>query len=126
MKKWIAPERNWEGIQFEALRRKVDPKFNELHDVLSKAFYEGKEFVWKSHNWGILSKAQFDKLHGLVFLLRTVKFHQANMLQPVKDKIPESEYNLIRDDEDKVTGRHSAEAAKIIAKLKDEHIELEV
>jgi len=97
-----------------------------LHDILSKAFYERTEFIWKSHNWGVLDKTQFDKLHGLIFHLRTVEFHRANTIQLPKDKIPESEYNLIYDDEGKVTGRHSEEAAKIIAKLKEEHIELEI
>lgn len=97
-----------------------------MHDVLSKAFYEGTEFIWKSHNWGILDKARFDKLHGLIFHLHTVEFHRANIIQSSEDKIPESEYDFIYDDEGKVVGRKSTESAKQIAKLKEEHIELEV
>ncbi|GAG22866.1 unnamed protein product, partial [marine sediment metagenome] len=71
-------------------------------------------------------KEQFDKLHGLIFLLRTVEFHQANMAQEAKDKIPESGYDLIYDEEGTIVGRNSEEAAKAISELKKEGIELEV
>ena len=126
MKKWISPKRNWKGIQFESLRRNVDPKFNDVHDALSKAFYEEKPFIWRGHDWGILSKEQFGKLHGLIFHLRTVEFHRANMAQVAKDRIPESEYNFITDENDHVVGKHAEEAARVIAKLRKEGSQLEV
>jgi len=126
MKKWIAPKRNWEGIQHEKLRRKVDLKFNNAHDALSKAFYEEKKFTWKGHNWGVLDKELFDKLHGLIFQLRMVGFHQKNMEEPIEERIPEKEYNDLVDDDGKIIGKKSDDAAEIIAKLKAEGIELEV
>lgn len=49
-KSWITPERNWDGIQFEKLRRIVDPKCNGVHDVLSQAYYKKTEFIWKGKN----------------------------------------------------------------------------
>ena len=126
MKKYKPTERNWKGIQFEALRRLVDPKFNEAHDVLSKAYYEETEFIWKGKNWGVLDKQTFDKLHGLVFHLRTLKFHQENKKQRKKDQVPEEEYNNIYDAGGKLVERKRDIALARVKKLKDEGIELEV
>lgn len=127
MKEWKVPKRNWKGIQFEKLRRKVDPLFNEAHDVLSKAYYEGKPFIWKGKDWGILNKELFDKLHGLIFELRMVGFHQANMKQTSQERIPEEKYNYLYDGETgNITGKKSDEAAQFIARLKAEDIELEI
>lgn len=90
---WIPPDRNFDGIQFETLRKQIDPKFNDVHDELSAAFYNGKPF----RTFGVLDKATFDKLHGLIFALRDVAFHQANIAQPVGNQINQDEYNNIRD-----------------------------
>lgn len=125
-KHWIAPKRNWKGIQFEKLRRKVDPQFNEVHDVLSKAYYEKTEFIWKGKNWGVLSKELFDKLHGLIFHLRGVNFHQENLKQAKEDQIPEDKYNNDYDKEGKLIGKKIDKTLAIIQTLKDEGIELEV
>ena len=35
----MGTERNFDGIQFERLRRKVDQPFNDLHDELEECFY---------------------------------------------------------------------------------------
>lgn len=126
MDKWKTPNRNWENIQFGKLRKTVDPKFNECHDMLSDAYYSKKAFVWMGKDWGILNKELFDKLHGLIFDLRTGKFHRKNILSPEKERIPEGKYNDILDDEGKVVGKNTVEASKRIEKLKQEGIELEV
>lgn len=125
-KRWIAPKRNWKGIQFEKLRRKVDPAFNECHDTLSKAYYGQTEFIWKGKNWGILDKETFDKLHGLVFHLRTLEFHKKNLLQLEKDRIPEDEYENIYDRDGNLIDRETDAATIYFKKLKDEGIELEI
>lgn len=126
MKKWKAPVRNWEGIQFEALRRQVDPKFNQAHDVLSEAYYEETEFIWKRKNWGVLDKETFDKLHGLIFHLRTLKFHEENKKQSKKAQIPEEEYNNVYDEKGKLVETNFDIALARIKKLRDEGIELEI
>lgn len=115
-------QRNWKNIQFEELRRKVDPKFNQVHDELSDCYYNKKPF----RNYGILDKETFDKLHGLIFLKRDVEFHQENLKQPEKDRIPEERYNDITDETRKVVGKRHTEAVKQIAKLKTEGIELSI
>jgi len=125
-KNWIAPKRNYENIQFGKLRKKVDPAFNECHDVLSKAYYGKIEFVWKGKNWGVLSKELFDKLHGLIFHLRTLEFHKRNLLQAAKDRIPATEYNDTYDLKGKLMDRETDRATIFIKKLKDEEIELEI
>lgn len=125
MRRWISSERNWRGIQFEELRRQVDPKFNEVHDTLSKAFYEKRPFVWKGKNWGILDKEIFDKLHGLIFELRHLVFHRENKKQTLEKRIPEEQYNECRGQDgtiEKLTDR----ANQRIAELKAQGMELEV
>ncbi len=126
MKKWKAPKRNWKDIQFESLRRLVDPTFNEAHDALSKAFYEKKSFIWKGKNWGILDKEMFDKLHGLVFQLRALAFHEENKKQPKKSQIPEEEYNNVYDAKGKLVERNTDLALARVKSLKEEGIELEI
>lgn len=126
MKEWKTPVRNWKGIQFEVLRRQVDPKFNQAHDVLSKAYYEGKPLVWKGKDWGILDKETFDKLHGLIFHQRTIAFHVANMKLPQSERILEAEYNDVLDVKGSVILRHTSEATKAIKNLKLQGIELEM
>jgi hypothetical protein len=71
---YVAPDRNYDGIQDEELRRKVDPAYTDAHDTLSAAYYDcwrhGKACRWRE--WDVIegdpkaTKALFDKLHGLV------------------------------------------------------------
>lgn len=55
-------ERNYDRIEFEAVRKTVDPGFAVLHDELSKAYYEGTPYG----TYGVLDKDTFDQLHALV------------------------------------------------------------
>lgn len=41
-------QRNFEGIQFEELRKEIDPKYNTVHDELSSCYYGKKPFRNKS------------------------------------------------------------------------------
>lgn len=111
---YVAPQRNIESnIQNYDLRKDIDPIFNKVHDELSAAYYNKKPF----RNYGILTKEQFDKLHGLIFYLRDVKFNEENLKLPPEKQIPESQYDDILDDKGKVIGKKSVEAAKIIQEL---------
>lgn len=94
--------RNFDNIQFEMLRRKLDWAFNETHDELEIAYYKN----WKLgisrpfHNYDKqntveASKGLFDKLHGALWTLYTVAFDVMNKLEPLGTKIPEDKYRLI-------------------------------
>lgn len=113
-------KRNWDKIQFSNLRKKVDKKFNDVHDELSACYYDKKPF----RSYGILSKEIFDKLHGLIFTMKEVEFHEENLKQLEKDRIPEEKYNEIKDKDNVVIDKSSVKALKDIAKLKAEGIEL--
>jgi len=119
---WKKPERNFDKIQFEQLRKEIDGPFNDLHDELSDCYYNKKPF----RSYGILTKQQFDKLHGLIFLQRDVVFHQENLKKPKKDQISEQQYNEISDEQGTVIAKKSEQAIAKIAELKAEGIELEV
>lgn len=101
VKPYIASERNYDGIQYETLRRKIDPMFNQAHDALSAAYYEGYEFIWQGKNYGILDKDTFDTMQGKIWAEYEVMFHEENLKQEEKDIIPEEKYNKIEEyDED--------------------------
>ena len=114
--------RNYKGIQFEKLRRKVDPKFNDVHDEISDCFYNKKPF----RNYGLLNKERFDKIHGLIFFMKDVIFHQENLKQETKDIIPENQYNNITDKDNKIIDKKSDQAVKRIAEFKKDNIELTI
>jgi len=100
---WRPPERNWDGIDHEHVRRAVDPRFNELHDALSDAYYNywSKGLSKPFHGYDVQatpeqSKALFDQLHGLIFHLRDIAFHRHNMSLPPQYRIPLGEYDAVR------------------------------
>ena len=70
--------RNFDRIGHEALRRLVDERFNRVHDELSACYYERKPF----RDRGVLTKEQFEKLHGLIFLIRDVVLYRTDQAQP--------------------------------------------
>lgn len=119
--------RNFDAVQFEDLRRRIDPKFNQAHDELSDCYYnywkEGKSKPFHGYDVQATlgeSKELFDKLHGLIFLYRDVLFHQENFRQPEVDRIPEEKYNNILDDQGQVIGKKSDKAAEKIQKLQSQ------
>jgi len=117
---WKAPDRNFGNIQFAELRKLVDGKFNQVHDELSECYYNEKPF----RTFGILTKEKFDKLHGLIFALRNIVFHRENLKQLSAERIPESEYNEIRDASNTLVGKKTDLALNRINELKAEGIEL--
>jgi len=89
-------ESNYVGIPDEAIRRVVDPPFVALAASLDVAYYQH----WKrglSHPWHGYdvqptpeeSKAQFDKLNGLIWHEYAVALDDADQLQDVEDRIPD-------------------------------------
>jgi len=137
---WKPPIRNFEGVQFEKLRtlklpsgKRFDDIFNQLHDELSDCYYnywrEGKSKPF--HGFDVQatkeeSKHLFDKLHGLIFYHRDVKFHEANMSLPKKERIPEERYDLVRDKAGNVIDKISDRAQRLIDKLSEKGIEISV
>jgi len=114
--------RNFDNIQFEELRKIVDAKFNAVHDELSDCYYNKKSF----RECGVLDKETFDKLHGLIFLMRDVEFHNENLKQATDKLIPEEKYNLVIDKDGNVISKKNEDAASKIAELKSEGIELTI
>lgn len=125
--------RNMSGIQHQTVREKVDDKFNEVHDRLSAAYYEGGIFVQGENTWdfGKLksedpedAKTTFDKLHGLIFYHREVEFNRANLALPKKQRIAADKYDTIFDDAGSKTGSKADLAQSSIEALENEGIKL--
>ncbi len=94
----MRPERNYNGIQFEELRRQIDPIFEVLHDELEEAYYgdrgadgrfdratgwlAGVSKPWHGFDKRATpekSKALFDALHGALFSAHLLHFHAENL-----------------------------------------------
>lgn len=117
MNKFKKPERNFNGIKHEKIRKLIDHKFNQIHDELTDCYYKKKPF----RQYGVLDKQKFDKLHGLIFLLRDIKFHNYNKSLPAKEQFPEDEYNTINE----LDGEKNIEKAIYkIEELRQEGLEL--
>ena len=109
---WQSPERNFNRVQHEKLRKNIDSKYNILHDELSDCYYnywkKGLSKPFQQYDKGNTleeSKQIFDKLHGLIFQQRMVKFHEENLKQTLEDRIPEAEYNYFYDKKGTITGK---------------------
>lgn len=129
---WKPPARNFDGIQFEAIRKQIDAKFNEIHDRLSAAYYNrsvfdnGEEKIdfgkMREENPKV-AKELFDKLHALIFFHRDVEFHEYNTTLPANQRIAESEYNEMQNEAGE-TARKSDLSAVKIAELKNSGVQL--
>ncbi len=125
--------RNYDGIQFSEFRQTFDDKFNQMHDELTDTYYQ----YWRQgksksfHGYDVLptleeNKAQFDKLHGLIFLLYDFEFHETNSKLPLAKRIPEEIYNYKYDKDGNLVDSKSNEAQAKIEILKSEGYELVV
>jgi len=128
-----ATERNLTGVQHATVRTKIDAKFNDVHDRLSAAYYDGGVFTQGGKSWdfGALkaadpasAKETFDKLHGLIFTIRDVAFNTTNLALPKKQQIPVEKYDNIMDESGTKIGSKAALAQTVINTLKAEGIEL--
>jgi hypothetical protein len=103
---WEAPERNFDRVEYEKLRKEIDKKYNDLHDQLSDCYYnhwrEGETCEFQGYDVLLTpeqNKEQFDELHGLLWIMYQDYFHRENLKQPEADKIPEERYNIDYDEE---------------------------
>ena len=128
---YAAPTRNMHGIAYEALRARVDARFNELHDTLSAAYYDhwrhGEHQPW--HGYDVLpareaSKQQFDKLHGLVFHLYEIALDDANSAEAEPDARLARTMHTPNEKLDGLTRRQRCQVA--VAALKQEGIDIEL
>lgn len=126
-------DRNMTNIQHQVVRDKIDTKFNDVHDRLSTAYYDGGVFTQSGKTWdfGALkaadpanAKAVFAKLHGLIFQIRDIVFNQTNLALPKKDQIPVEQYDTLKDETGAVIASKAELAQTIITTLKAEGIEL--
>lgn len=118
---WIEPDRNYDGIQFEALRRETEKPFTDFDDALSSAYYSAKRngqggkildhpgLSKNGERWIIDFEAEiskspegaksiFDSLCALWQWNLAKTFHEANMELAEENRIPESKYNYAVDD----------------------------
>lgn len=128
---FVPSQRNFDKIQFEALRKKIDGAFNLAHDELSVCYYNywklGESKPFRGYDVQMTpeeSKILFDKLHGLIFLLRDVVFHQENLKQLIKDRIPEEQYNFEFGALGEHTGKKSDLVLQKIQEFKVQGIEI--
>ncbi len=124
-------KRNFKNVQFEKYRRKVDKKFNDLHDDLSDCYYnywkkgESKPFQgYDVQSTLEESKVLFDKLHGLLFHLYEETLENEHEKTPDEEK--DEKFTLkktaeIESDQDKKQKR-----SKLISDLKKDGVEIKI
>lgn len=105
---------NYVGIADEAIRRVVDPPYTNLARTLDVAYYQfwrqGQSAPW--HGYDVIpgdpvaTKAQFDKLGGLIWHEYAIALDEADQLLDPEDRIP-AHRKLAT--EDGVTKRQAAE-----------------
>lgn len=118
---WQPPDRNFDGVQHAEFRAAFDTKFNEVHDELTAAYYDGTPF----RSVGVLTKEQYDGLHSLLWWYYDLKFHELNQRRPQAQRIPEAEYNVAEvAPGGTITLRKSEVAAIAVAQLEALGIEL--
>ena len=119
-------EPNFNGVQFETLRRKIDPPFIGLVRELDIAYYghwrQGVSYDFHGRDpiaEGLKPRALFDQLHGNIWNEHTKALIQANI--DAGFPYPEDKINPIEDEKagtrklDAVTAQLSDDAAKGIA-----------
>ncbi len=127
--------RNYTAIQFEALRRVIDPAFHDFKDELEEAVYGNRRddgSTDKSTGWladvskpfrGMDkqatekdSRALFDEIHGHLYTLYTLVLHDENVAQgfpfareeidrPIPSRIAESIIETARREKRVLTGQ---------------------
>jgi hypothetical protein len=139
-RKFVPVERNYDGVQFGELRQQIEKPYNDEHDLLTKCFIEEMPY----RNYGtidaldedgspildedgkqvkLLSKEEFEQLHGLIFHCLSVRFHEENMKRSEDERYDEDSYRFVYNDGNVVADNVEL-AKKAIAeakKLKFEH-----
>lgn len=157
--------RNFDKVQHEHLRKKIDAKFNRVHDKLETAYYQfwkkglSKKFVakrgsdrkpilvfdirpnnpdlmgkavwnkttqeWDTSGVPLSPKELFDKLHGMLWHIYQVRFHERNQLEPAKDRVPENKYNELFDNQGNKIGDKHTQSQGFVNQLKTEGLDLD-
>jgi hypothetical protein len=117
-KQWKQPrhERNLAGVQHQEVREIVDARFNALHDELEACYYgawrQGKSKPFHGHDIQANpeeSKLLFDRLHGMIFHLRELAFHRANLQEiPKARRVALTDYQTIHDAEGRAVDSRQA------------------
>jgi len=126
-------ERNFDKVQFEKLRKKVDKEFNDIHDELSIAYYDywkkglSKPVTFKGKVFDVQStleesKALFDEIHGVLFDVREIEFDKKNKLEKGKDKIKEEDYKLVKNEQGEVVGNKLDICKDKVSKFKAKYL----
>lgn len=146
-------DRKFDGIQFETIRKRIDARFNAVHDALEDAYYGTPQFDgsgkfterlqdgWK-HGVGnafkngtktydkaatpALSKTQFDKLHGLIWDMYQIERVADNAKLPPPQRKSVDKLDPFKNDAQGVPTikRYSDLAQDRIDALKLENLEL--
>lgn len=126
----MAKERNFDGIQYESIRRKVDIRFNVAHDLLTEIYYKEWKIgnlnrAFQGHKPATIAEAKslFDKLHGLIFHLHELALDERNDLDG--NPYPELKESMDRIRETETKTRREKIQDKI-AERKAEGLEIEV
>ena len=96
--------RNYERTQFADIRKKIDPHINEINDELEVAYYNHWKLglPYNFYGYNVLSsveesKAQFDRIHGLLFSLHEELLREINKALPNKERYLPLEYEYAVD-----------------------------
>jgi hypothetical protein len=103
---------------------KIGTKFSSVHANLENCYKNKTEFICGGKNFGVLDKATFDKLHGLISFLAEVSFHQTNLLQTATKRVPERLYRYGYDELGEIDVDNISYAQQQILALKSSGIEL--
>lgn len=93
IKSFIPAGQNLDGVQFEEVRKIIDPLYKAVHDELSTAYYNQTAFRTK----GVLTREQFENYQALLWAQYEVRFSQEVQKMPVSRRYPETEYNEIEN-----------------------------
>lgn len=110
---WKSPERNFEGVKHEKIRKVSDQKANELHDRISRSYYEQEEFRYQGKNFGVPDKELFETFHEMSHGLQTLMFHEVNKRLPQNEKVDEEEYRYKRGKDGNIVKDKVQEARKL-------------
>src|SRR3990167_2706054 len=114
-------------IQFDSLRKDIDPPFlaaaNELSDAYYKFWKRGESSPWQGFDVRAtleLSKALFDKLHGALWNAHALAIHDANVARGFP-------YDTEKTDplDDRTSVRRSVQIKARLAYLRSEGINMQ-
>jgi hypothetical protein len=120
--------RNYEGVRFQKIREEIDGYLGQLHDDISEAWYDDKDFIWEGYNFGVPDEEMFNDFHRFSDEGRLLAFHFINKQlenDTEETKIDEDDYryDYERDDQGNVvdTTDRVDLAKKYVQKILDKY-----